>query len=149
MPGRFLASNDNPWLGANNIGNTRQKFLLVSFSRMVRGLIGLKPALLMQRKPSPPTIAKAAMRTTRCRLTLRLIPVLLFFLMLPAGLLPAATFSVTPASVSNTYAGNINLVITGLTNGETVSMQWFLDANTNGLIDAPDLMIGCGQFTDI
>ena len=50
----------------------------------------------------------------------------------------AVTFSVTPSAVSNTYNGTIMLQVTGLTNGETVVVQKFLDANTNGVVDASD-----------
>ncbi len=44
-------------------------------------------------------------------------------------------FTITPASVSNTYNGSITFQVTGLTNGEPVTVQKFLDLNTNGLID--------------
>ncbi len=50
----------------------------------------------------------------------------------------AVAFTVTPAAVSNTYSGKITLQITGLTNTETVVVQKFFDANTNGVIDAGD-----------
>ena len=53
----------------------------------------------------------------------------------------AATFSVSPSTISNTYPGVITLQVTGLTNGETVVVQKFLDANTNGVIDAGDLLV--------
>ncbi len=56
-----------------------------------------------------------------------------------------ATFSVTPAAVSNTYTGTITLQIGGLTNTETVVIQKFLDLNTNGVIDGGDLLVQ--QFT--
>src|ERR1035438_2013013 len=54
---------------------------------------------------------------------------------------PAVTFSVTPAAVSNSYNGTITLQIGGLTNRETVVIQKYLDVNTNGVIDANDLMV--------
>ncbi len=59
--------------------------------------------------------------------------------------LTIATFSVTPAAVSNTYTGTITLQIGGLTNTETVVVQKFLDLNTNGVIDGGDLLVQ--QFT--
>ena len=69
-----------------------------------------------------------------------------------AGLLQPAkaaiTFSVTPAVVSNTYSGNINLQIAGLTNTETVVVQKFLDLNTNGVIDGGDLLVQQFTLTD-
>ena len=53
----------------------------------------------------------------------------------------AATLTVSPAVTSNTYPGNITLTIGGLTNGEPVTVQKWVDANTNGAIDAGDLLL--------
>jgi len=50
----------------------------------------------------------------------------------------AVTFTLTPSTVSNTYAGTITLQVGGLTNRETVVVQKFIDVNTNGVIDAND-----------
>src|SRR5690242_20218805 len=54
-----------------------------------------------------------------------------------------ATISVTPSTVSNLYSGNITLQITGtgLTNGETVLVERFLDLNANGAIDAGEPLV--------
>src|SRR6266851_9841358 len=60
----------------------------------------------------------------------------------------AVAFTVTPSAVSNTYSGTITLQVTGLTNTETVVVQKFLDANTNGLIDAGDILGQQFQLTD-
>ena len=60
----------------------------------------------------------------------------------------AATLSVTPSAISNQYAGMITLAITGLTNGESVTMDKFLDANTNAVIDGGDLLMQRFQLTD-
>lgn len=60
----------------------------------------------------------------------------------------AATLSVTPSAISNQYAGMITLAITGLTNGETVTIDKFLDANTNGVIDGGDLLGQRFELTD-
>jgi hypothetical protein len=62
--------------------------------------------------------------------------------------LAAVTFTNTPSTISNTYAGNITLQINGLTNGETVVFQEFIDANTNGVIDAGDMLVQQFQLTD-
>ncbi|HEY4414889.1 MAG TPA: putative Ig domain-containing protein [Verrucomicrobiae bacterium] len=70
---------------------------------------------------------------------------LLVFGLLAAQNILAATFSLTPATVSNTYNGTISLSVGGLTNGETVVVQKFLDLNTNGVIDASDYLVQ--QFT--
>jgi len=64
------------------------------------------------------------------------------------GLAAAATFTVTPSAVSNTYTGIITLQIGGLTNGETVVVQQFLDANTNGVIGAGDWLVQQFRLTD-
>ena len=60
----------------------------------------------------------------------------------------AVTFTVTPAAVSNTYSGTITLQVTGLTNTETVVVQKFLDANTNGVVNANDILMQQFQLTD-
>jgi hypothetical protein len=57
-------------------------------------------------------------------------------------------FTVTPAAVSNTYSGTITLVVTGLTNTETVVVQKYLDVNTNGVIDAGDILWQQFNLTD-
>src|SRR5487761_2291039 len=60
----------------------------------------------------------------------------------------AATFTTTPAAVSNTYSGFITLAIGGLTNTETVGVQKYLDLNTNGVIDGGDLLVQQFTLTD-
>ncbi len=62
--------------------------------------------------------------------------------------LGAVTFTNTPGSVSNTYNGTLTLQIGGLTNTETVVIQKFLDANTNNVIDASDLLVQQFNLTD-
>ena len=61
---------------------------------------------------------------------------------------PNITFSLTPAAVSNTYVGPITLQIGGLTNGETVVVQKFIDLNANGVIDAGDWLVQQFTLTD-
>ena len=56
--------------------------------------------------------------------------------------------SVSPSVISNTYPGFITLSITGVTNGEKVSVQKWLDGNGNGVIDAGELMIDAFKITD-
>ena len=78
----------------------------------------------------------------------------LFFVLFCANLWPAAVsraavgFTLNPSSVSNTYGGTITLQVTGLTNTETVVVQTFLDANTNGVIDGADLLVQQFSLTD-
>jgi Putative Ig domain len=60
----------------------------------------------------------------------------------------AVTFTITPAVVSNTYPGAITLQVAGLTNGETVVVQKFLDLNTNGAVDASDWLVQQFKLTE-
>ena len=69
-----------------------------------------------------------------------------WFLAQSAG--SAATFSITPAAVSNTYVGTITVQAGGLTNGEPVVMENYYDVNANGFIDASDLLLQSFRLTD-
>jgi hypothetical protein len=60
----------------------------------------------------------------------------------------AATFSVAPNFVSNLYSGSLTVQIGGLTNGETVLVERFLDPNTNGVIDAGEPLAQSFLLTD-
>src|SRR2546421_36084 len=75
---------------------------------------------------------------------------LVLFLILVGGLKQtrAATLSVTPSVISNTYPGVITLNIGGLTNHETVSVQKWLDLNANGSIDAGEPMVDAFKISD-
>lgn len=82
------------------------------------------------------------------KLTKSLFPVL--FLL--AGICPAAfsavTFTDSPSVVSNTYSGSITLQISGLTSGDTVVVQKFLDVNSNGIVDSGDDLVQQFNLTD-
>ncbi len=60
----------------------------------------------------------------------------------------AATLTISPAVTSNTYSGVITLNIAGLVSGEQVSLQNWIDGNTNGVIDAGDLLMDGGKISD-
>ena len=60
----------------------------------------------------------------------------------------AVTLTVSPSSTSNNYAGFITLQIGGLTTGQSVVVQRFLDLNTNGVIDPGEPMIDMFPLTD-
>jgi len=60
----------------------------------------------------------------------------------------AATLSVSPAVTSNTYAGVITLSITGLTNGEQVEIQKYLDLNSNGIVDLGEPLTDAFRISD-
>src|SRR5438552_16284414 len=98
---------------------------------------------------APPSRTKP-MRTSS---TLTLRPA--FFLVLFAASLwlspssrAAAMLTVSPTSISNTYSGQITNQVTGLTNGETVLIERFLDANSNGTNDAGELLVQSFKVTD-
>src|SRR5258708_31408184 len=59
-----------------------------------------------------------------------------------------ATVSVTPNSITDQYSGAITLQIAGLNTGETVTIQKYVDANTNGVVDAADFLGQSFQLTD-
>jgi hypothetical protein len=59
-----------------------------------------------------------------------------------------AGLGVTPSAVSNTYSGVLTLQITGLTNGEQVIIQRYLDANANGAVDGGESLVDAFRITD-
>jgi hypothetical protein len=56
--------------------------------------------------------------------------------------------TVTPSATSNTYSGFITLNIGGLTNGQQVEVQTYLDLNSNGVIEANDPLMDAFNITD-
>jgi hypothetical protein len=64
------------------------------------------------------------------------------------GSVDGATLGVTPAAISNTYSGVLTLQITGVTNGEEVIIQHYLDVNTNGTADVGELLIDAFRIAD-
>lgn len=60
----------------------------------------------------------------------------------------AATFTLTPAAVSNTYSGKLTLVVGGLSSGASAVVQKFLDLNGDGVVDAGDLLLQQFTLTD-
>ena len=87
------------------------------------------------------------MKTSFFRIGLRLAVFQLGLLLCQSGL-AAVGFTVTPSAISNTYSGTITLQVTGLTSGDTVVVQDYLDANTNGVIDAGDYLVQQFNLTD-
>ena len=59
-----------------------------------------------------------------------------------------ASLTVTPSSISNTYSGAFTLQIAGLTNGEPVTIQRYLDLNGNGSVNAGELLIDTFDLAD-
>ncbi|HEV2208737.1 MAG TPA: carboxypeptidase-like regulatory domain-containing protein [Verrucomicrobiae bacterium] len=60
----------------------------------------------------------------------------------------AVTLSVSPNSVSALYQGPITVQINGLTNGETVLVERYIDVNTNGIVDAGEPLVQSFVLTD-
>ncbi len=60
----------------------------------------------------------------------------------------AVAFSLTPSSISNTYGSTVTLQVTGLAGGDTVLVQKYLDANTNGVVDGSDPLMQQFALTD-
>jgi len=56
--------------------------------------------------------------------------------------------SVSPSVISNTYQGDITLIITGLTNTEKVIIQRWIDGNANGVIDVGEQMMESFTIAD-
>jgi hypothetical protein len=65
-----------------------------------------------------------------------------------ADLRAAVTFAVSPSTISNTYAGGITLDIAGLSAGQSVVVQKFIDGNTNNAIDDADWLAQQFSLTD-
>ena len=84
-------------------------------------------------------------RVLRCRVGMLLLTVGYLLSYSAQG---AVTFSVSPAGVSNLYAGSIRLQIAGLTNGETVTVEKYLDVNTNRTVNAVDWLVQSFRLTD-
>ena len=72
----------------------------------------------------------------------------LLLTLLTASSRGAVTFSISPSTVSIAYSGTITLQVAGLTNTESVVIQKFLDANTNGTVDAADSLVQQFQLKD-
>src|SRR5258706_7749706 len=91
----------------------------------------------------PPMMTAFAFLKTGSRLLMLCMGLLL------GQTLPAAvSFNETPTAVSNLYTGTLTLQIAGLNSGDTVVIQKFFDANTNGLVDAGDFLMQQFQLTD-
>ena len=70
------------------------------------------------------------------------------FLSILAQTVSAVSFTVTPSSVSNNYSGFVTLQVTGITPGDTVLVQKYLDLNSNGVIDNTDWLVQQFTLTD-
>lgn len=66
----------------------------------------------------------------------------------PLCSMAAVSVGITPSIISNTYSAPITLQIKGLTAGDTVVVQKFIDANTNGVLDSRDPLWQQFSLTD-
>jgi hypothetical protein len=74
----------------------------------------------------------------------RFVPLLLALLAFAFAKNPASAavnFTLSQPAMSNLFTGSIDLQVTGLTNGEPVLLQKFLDANGNGSVDGGELLL--------
>ena len=53
----------------------------------------------------------------------------------------AVNFTLSQSAVSNLFTGTLDIQITGLTNGEPVLLQKFVDVNNNGVVDAGEQLV--------
>ena len=60
----------------------------------------------------------------------------------------AVNFTLSESAVSNMFTGTLSLQVTGLTNGEPVVLQKFIDANGNGAVDAGEALMGQFKITE-
>ncbi len=66
----------------------------------------------------------------------------------PAPAAAAVNFTLSQPAVSNLFTGTLGIQITGLTNGEPVVLQKFVDANGNGTVDAGEPLVGQFRITE-
>jgi hypothetical protein len=67
---------------------------------------------------------------------------------LGAQSVPAATFSISPVAISNDFRGLITLQVGGLTNGETIRVEKFIDYNGNLAVNPIDTLMQSFTLTD-
>src|SRR5580693_1816677 len=83
---------------------------------------------------------------------MKLIKTLCPLAVLISGLCPAAfgavTFTDAPSVVSNTYSGFITLQVSGISPGDTVVVQKYLDVNADGVVDSGDVLVQQFNLTD-
>ena len=60
----------------------------------------------------------------------------------------AASLTITPSSIPGNYTGTVTLNITGLSNGQVVRVETFIDVNGNGVIDTGDMLVQSFTVTD-
>lgn len=65
----------------------------------------------------------------------------LALVLLQATASAAVNFTLSQSAVSNLFSGSVDIQITGLTNGEPVVLQKFVDVNNNGAVDAGEQLV--------
>src|SRR5208282_498376 len=112
---------------------------------------GIDRLLIMAWHDSCPS-QRRELRGGNMRIGVQKFSVLLvaFAVVLAAATVASAqpTLVVSPAVISNTYSGVITLNINGLTNGEQVIVQRYLDLNGNGVVDLGEPLIDLFKIKD-
>lgn len=65
-----------------------------------------------------------------------------------AGSQPAPSFVIEPNAITNDYTGKVIFTISGLSPGQTVAVDTYLDENANAQIDAGELFVHSISLTD-
>jgi hypothetical protein len=60
----------------------------------------------------------------------------------------AATFTITPSTITNDYVGEVTLTISGLSPGQTITVGVYPDLNGNGTIETNEPLIWSFPLTD-
>ncbi|MBI3874837.1 MAG: hypothetical protein HY300_02505, partial [Verrucomicrobia bacterium] len=60
----------------------------------------------------------------------------------------ALALTLGQSSISNYFTGSVSVTVTGLTNGETVILERYVDMNNSGTVDAGDLLVSYLTLTD-
>lgn len=78
-----------------------------------------------------------------------LFPLLVAVLLLDrAPALAQVNLVLSQPAMSNYFTGRLSIQITGLTNGEPVLLQKFVDVNDNGLVDVGEALVGQFKLTE-
>jgi len=90
---------------------------------------------------SPPIITPVSMKAAPSRRIGWVLLSLGVVLLAPRPAQAAVDFTVSPATISNTFQGTVTVTITGLDPGQGARLSKFLDANGNGQIDPGERLV--------
>ncbi|HEY1662994.1 MAG TPA: putative Ig domain-containing protein [Verrucomicrobiae bacterium] len=78
----------------------------------------------------------------------KIFPVVALILWQATSLAAAVTFTISPSTVSNTFFGPITLTINGISTGDTVVIQKYLDTDSNSIVDKSAILVQQFNLTD-